>query len=254
MSRFQILVFAVTLILLPTASSKAAAPSSIVNTGISFEDVDTNRDGNISPDESRSYIGRLEMEHRRQTELSRQTVEKPPAPNPVKRAAAPVIVKGPVLPVPAAPAPTQPVLAKERTVSPYIQKIYDRRTNEMKAFDKNKDGTLQVEELKASSQQKFDAADANKDGKLSRDETALLVKQANGDRRAIGPEANRVKNRFSSSDLDDDGVVSKEEYSQYMGNHQQNFDRDGDGKISKEEYRMDGEKLPSSYLRTRKMK
>lgn len=144
---------------------------------------------------------------------------------------------------------------EKKEVPENIQKRYDRRTEDMKAFDKNKDGILQAEELQGSKTVKFGAADLNKDGILSPEEVAASIET----RKAVIGEkygeamakqqANRVKNRYKNADQNDDGKVSKEEYNAYMSKHQANFDRNGDGVISKEEYRTDGEKLPSSYLR-----
>lgn len=141
----------------------------------------------------------------------------------------------------------------KKEVPEYLQKKYDRRTEEMKAFDKNKDGILQAEELQGSSQSKFNSADTNKDGILSPEETAASLERFKTQKvdsygeAGVKQQANRMKNRFKNADANEDGKVSQEEYKAYMGNHQQNFDRNGDGVISKEEYRMDGEKLPSSY-------
>lgn len=147
-----------------------------------------------------------------------------------------------------------PVQADDKKEVPEsLQKKYDRRAEEMKAFDKNKDGILQANELQGSQQTKFDAADTNKDGILSTEETAASLEKFKSQKvesygeSAVKQQANRMKNRFNNADANEDGQVSKEEYAAYMAKHQQNFDRNGDGVISKEEYRMDGEKLPSSY-------
>ena len=143
----------------------------------------------------------------------------------------------------------------KKEIPEYLQKKYDRRVEDMKAFDKNKDGILQADELQKSANTKFDSADANKDGILSPEETAAsLEKFKSGKMESYGEatvkqQANRMKNRFKNADENDDGKVSKQEYDAYMGQHQANFDRNGDGVISKEEYRTDGEKLPSSYRR-----
>lgn len=119
----------------------------------------------------------------------------------------------------------------KKEIPEYLQKKYDRRVEDMKAFDKNKDGILSPEET-AASLEKF------KSGKMESYGEATVKQQAN-----------RMKNRFKNADENDDGKVSKQEYDAYMGQHQANFDRNGDGVISKEEYRTDGEKLPSSYRR-----
>ncbi len=150
--------------------------------------------------------------------------------------------------------PTIAAAEEKKEVPEYLQKKYDRRVEDIKAFDANKDGVLQTEELQKSSTTKFDAADVNKDGVLSSDETAASLEKFKTDKqgtygKAVEQKANRLKNRYKNADKDDDGQVSKDEYQAYMGKHQQNFDRNGDGVISKEEYRVDDEKVPSSYLR-----
>ncbi len=143
----------------------------------------------------------------------------------------------------------------KKDVPEYLQKKYDRRVEDMRKFDKNKDGILQAGELQASPTTKFDTADINKDGVISEQERAMLLDKFKSETGASYGEslsksqANRIKNRYKNADLDDDGNVSKEEYQSYMVKHQMNFDRNGDGVISKEEYRMDGEKLPSAYIR-----
>jgi hypothetical protein len=147
---------------------------------------------------------------------------------------------------------------KKPEVPEYIQKKWERREQDMKAYDKNKDGILQVDELKASSTAKFGAADKNKDGFISAEEQGVAldnmktnVTKSYNELQA-NTETNRIKNRYKVADEDKDGQISAKEYQDFMGQHQRNFDQDGDGKISKQEYRMDGEKLPSQYRQNKK--
>ncbi|AEP10521.1 EF-hand domain-containing protein [Micavibrio aeruginosavorus] len=143
----------------------------------------------------------------------------------------------------------------KKEVPEYLQKKYDRRVEDMKKFDKNKDGVLQAEELRESVATKFDAADINKDGVISEQERAASLDKFKSETGGAYGEAlsrsqtNRIKNRYNNADKNNDGKISQEEYQAYMEKHQTNFDRDGDGVISKKEYRLDGEKLPSSYVR-----
>ena len=152
-------------------------------------------------------------------------------------------------------APSIAMADDKKEVPEFLQKKYDRRVEDMKRFDKNKDGILQADELRESSAAKFDAADTNKDGIISEQERAASLEKFKSQTtdsygEALSKsQANRIKNRYKNADANDDGNISKEEYQSYMGNHQMNFDRNGDGVISKEEYRMDGEKRPSAYQR-----
>ncbi|PZP55188.1 MAG: hypothetical protein DI586_07675 [Micavibrio aeruginosavorus] len=147
---------------------------------------------------------------------------------------------------------------KEKKTPEYIQQKYDRRVEEMRTFDKNKDGILQVEELKASSARKFKAVDTNGDGIITEEEREVSLgvfktKMTESYNKPLADsQANRIKNRYKNADTNKDGKVSAEEYQTYMNNHQANFDRNGDGMISIEEYRMDGEKLPSAYRQKQK--
>src|SRR3989338_7963516 len=64
---------------------------------------------------------------------------------------------------------------EKKEIPENLQRKYDRRTEDMKAFDKNKDGILQAEELQGSQAVKFDAADLNKDGTLSSEEVKASI-------------------------------------------------------------------------------
>lgn len=146
-----------------------------------------------------------------------------------------------------------------KPIPEYLQKRYDRRLEDIKMFDLNRDGVLQVDELKRSTATKFDLADTNKDGILSPEETAAAVDKMKSREQAVYGNsvrqyANRLKNRYKIADKDHDKQVSRQEYETYMTRHQQNFDRDGDGIISPDEYRADEEKVPTSYAYKKKPK
>lgn len=141
---------------------------------------------------------------------------------------------------------------KKDDVPSNIQQKYDRRLEEMKAFDKNKDGVLQAEELGKSVDRKFDAADTNKDGILSPEETAASLERfkAQGQQtygNTTDKRAKRLENRYQNADTNEDGKISEQEYNAYFGGRYQKFDRDGDGVITEKEYRSDSEKMPRSY-------
>ncbi len=135
-----------------------------------------------------------------------------------------------------------------------LQKKYERRLEEMKAFDKNNDGVLQAEELQGSVETKFDAADINQDGVVSPEEREAAIGsfkdgaqetyKATADKRS-----RRLENRYNDADANEDGQVSEKEYNDYFGGRYLNFDRNGDGVITEKEYRSDTEKVPRSYMR-----
>lgn len=243
---------------------------------ISLEDVDTDKDGHVSPAESRAYILRLERAHEfeRQKALNAARQEAQAAAQKVvsfdpadldrdgivtdEEHAAHAAAKAAPAAVPAAvPAPQRPAPQETKPpvedVTPQEQKKLDKRTREMKKLDINNDGILQASELQQAAGQKFDAADTNKDGILSPAEVEASMaqfdqQQADAYGKAVGKqETARLRNRLKNADADSDGQVSKEEYETFMNERQSLFDRDGDGVISAEEYRTDGEKMPSSY-------
>lgn len=152
------------------------------------------------------------------------------------------------------------VRAEERKPLPeYLQKRYDRRLEDIKMFDLNRDGVLQVDELKKSTATKFDLADTNKDGILSAEETAAAVDKMKSSEQdvygnSVRQYANRLKNRYQIADKDHDKQVSRQEYEAYMTRHQQNFDRNDDGIISPDEYRADEEKVPTNYAYKKKQR
>lgn len=232
---------------------------------IRLQDVDTNKDGTVSPEESRAYIMRLEQAHdfeeqkarnaaKLQLEAERATANAaamPAAPAPSKDATG-VAVPAPPPPAAAKTAPKEMVRTVEDAPA-NDQKKLNKRLQEMKTLDLNNDGILQTSELQRAAARKFDAADANKDGVISPDESAASTAQFSQTQedaygRAAGKqEAVRVKNRLKNADANRDGQVSKAEYETFMNERQSLFDRDGNGVVTEEEYRTDGEKLPSSY-------
>lgn len=232
---------------------------------IHLQDVDTNKDGTVSPNESRAYIRRLEQAHDFEQQQNRNAAKLQLE---AERAAAQAAEKADILATPATVQP-KPALA---TVPPLAtktppqemkcavedapandQKKLNKRLQEMKALDLNNDGVLQAAELQSAASQKFEAADTDKDGVISTEEAAASTahfsqQQQEAYGKAAGKqEAVRVKNRLKNADANRDGQISKEEYETFMNERQSLFDRDGDGIISEEEYRTDGEKLPSSY-------
>ncbi|MBI2235078.1 MAG: EF-hand domain-containing protein [Micavibrio aeruginosavorus] len=155
--------------------------------------------------------------------------------------------------------PVQAQAQEQKRIPEYMQKRYERRMEDITLFDLNKDGVLQVDELKKGTATKFDLADTNKDGVLSPEETAAAVARIqSGEQGVYGNSArqyaNRLKNRYKIADKDRDAQVSRQEYEAYMTRHQENFDRNGDGIISPEEYRADEEKVPTSYAYKRKIR
>lgn len=232
---------------------------------ISLQDVDTNKDGTVSPDESRAYIMRLEQAHDFEEQKARNAAKmqieaERAAAKAAEEAATPApAVVDPVTPTVATlPPPVTKTAPKDmvRTVEDAPandQKKLDKRLQEMKTLDLNNDGILQASELQRAASKKFEAADTNKDGVISPTEAAASTAQfSQQQEEAYGKAAGkqetvRVKNRLKNADANRDGQVSKEEYESFMNERQTLFDRDGDGIITEDEYRTDGEKLPSSY-------
>lgn len=154
----------------------------------------------------------------------------------------------------AASAQAQDGAERERKVPPSIQRQHERRLAEMMAYDLNDDGLLQLEELLASIEARFDAADADKDGVLSVDELGSSVsafKEERGDSYGTltARKARDLGKLYRKADANKDGQVSREEFRAYFSARYGAFDRDGDGVVSVREYRMDVEDLPGSYHR-----
>jgi hypothetical protein len=257
-------------VLLLVAGQALAEPN---NPAISLEDVDSNGDGVMSPDESKRYLDNLAIEEQRKLNALKQeearlraeqnkpkpTVSFHPADTNQDGAVSPqefAAYKAALLKNKTA-TPAQVIAPKpdDKGLTAYQKKKYGWREEEMNALDKNKDGVLSADELKGGTQTKFNAADKNGDGVLSPDETAASVEafkagktKTDGDATA-GQQANRLKNRLNNADFNDDKKISKEEYETFMSKQQQNFDLNADGVISRDEYRADGERLPAKYLR-----
>ena len=243
----------------------SAAWSQGMGGSISLQDVDTNKDGKVSPDESRAYIMRLEQAHDFEEQQARNAAKlkmeaERAAAQPVQNIAEPAIpaVIEPATPAVDAPSPVVEAAPKEmvRTIenAPVNdQRKLDKRLQEMKTLDLNNDGILQASELQGAATKKFEAADTNKDGVISPEEVAASLSQFSQEQEdsygkaTVKQEANRLKNRLKTADTNRDGQVSKEEYEAFMNERQSLFDRDGDGIITEDEYRTDGEKLPSTY-------
>lgn len=237
---------------------------------ISLQDVDTNKDGIVSPDESRAYIMRLEQAHdfeeqknRNAAKLQMEAERAAAAQAAAAAEAVPVIEEQNKPAMAAAPTPVKKTEPKDmvRTVEDAPaneQKKLDKRLLEMKTLDLNKDSILQSSELQGAAAKKFEAADTNKDGVISPEEAAASLAQFSAQQEeaygkaAVNQESVRLKNRLKNADANRDGQVSKEEYETFMNERQSLFDRDGDGIITEEEYRTDGEKLPSTYRKNKR--
>jgi EF-hand domain pair/EF hand len=140
------------------------------------------------------------------------------------------------------------VMAKEKNgVSEYAKKREEGRKQDINKFDINRDGVLQLSELKQSNIKKFNIIDTNKDGFLSKREINSSLQKFKKSKkslydRGVISRANRLKNRYKNADINHDEKVSNEEFQRYMSNRQKNFDNNRDGIISKDEYRVDDEK------------
>lgn len=232
---------------------------------IRLQDVDTNKDGKISHEESHAYILRLEQAHdfeeqkaRNADKLKREAEHAAPASMPA--AMAPVKPAARPLPLPVAAKKDLPkaMLLTVEGAPANDQKKLDKRLREMKALDANNDGILQAVELQRSAAKKFDSADTNNDGNISAAEMVAAKDQFSAQQEvsygkaAARQEAIRVGNHLKNADENRDGLVSKNEYETFMNARQSLFDRDHDGIVTEAEYRTDGEKIPSSYRQDRR--
>lgn len=241
---------------------------------IAKEEVDANGDGVVSPEESRAYILGLERAHEQELQRAQDAAREAASARALEHAGDNAAGNPPPSPVVAAPSAPPPAAAKPK--APPVdetpvemkkavadapandQKKLDKRLEEMKSRDLNNDGILQASELKEATAEKFSADDLDKDGILSPAEMEASLEKFRAQQMedygtARGKqEALRLKNRLKNADADHDGILSRGEYEGFMNERQSLYDRDGDGIISEEEYRTDGEKLPSTYRKTRK--
>ena len=132
----------------------------------------------------------------------------------------------------------------------YLQKKHQMREAEMKSFDANKDGLLQVEELARGIDKRFVSRDLNKDGFLSSGEVQGHIskykaqKSGTYSEKRVSKYSKRLEGRYKASDGNEDGMISKEEYRNYMVPRLKGRDKNKDGVLDKTEYRLEEEELP----------
>ena len=95
----------------------------------------------------------------------------------------------------------------------------------MKRLDQDKDGKLSRVEFKADVEERFDKLDKNKDGFLDLEELKDLKRPHN-------PDPERI---LKDLDANGDGSLSKEEARGPLKDHFDRADKDADGKLSLEE-------------------
>jgi Ca2+-binding EF-hand superfamily protein len=88
---------------------------------------------------------------------------------------------------------------------------------ELRAWDADQDGTIDLAEAKKAGGAKFDSLDADRDGTLDMGELA---------------SAKVSKATFSKADLDKDGTLSKDEYLALVEARFNRADKDHDGTVS----------------------
>jgi len=92
-------------------------------------------------------------------------------------------------------------------------------------YDGNGDSVITVDEISEKRKQIFERMDGDADGGVSFDEYL----QVDAAKRQM-----LLKARFSKLDLNQDGILSDEEYCSYLGSFER-FDQDGDGNITTQE-------------------
>ncbi len=129
----------------------------------------------------------------------------------------------------------------------------------IKRFDKNKDGSLQKDELPPRLAELFDRADANGDGKLDKEEVTRMLEvlrqrlgadgkgkgkgknKQKGD--AKGPLEDRVNLLLERMDTNKDGKISRDEAKGPLAKGFDRLDTNGDGYLDRAELRRAAEKL-----------
>lgn len=143
------------------------------------------------------------------------------------------------------------VMAEEKPYVPeQLQRKHDRRLQDIKPYDKNKDGILDAKEQAASVKGKFTALDKNKDGKITAEEmagagdayaAARTKKEPTANPEILRREVKDLQKRLNEADANKDGVVSPKEYEEFQKARITRMDKNGDGKVDASEYRLDGE-------------
>jgi hypothetical protein len=93
--------------------------------------------------------------------------------------------------------------------------------NAIAAFDKDHDGTLDLDEVKAAADSLFDKLDKDKDGTL--------------DKKEIGGRL--TKSEFKAADTDNDGTLTKDEYFALVEDRFKAADADNEGTLDAKELR-----------------
>ncbi|WNK01266.1 hypothetical protein L2D14_07515 [Thalassospiraceae bacterium LMO-JJ14] len=102
-----------------------------------------------------------------------------------------------------------------------------RMMHMMETYDTNNDGALTVEEVTAERAKKFKAFDKNADGMLDLNEYQALWMDAMRE---------RMVDRFQKHDNDGDGKISEQDFSERYSRMMTWMDRNEDGKIDREDH------------------
>ena len=102
-----------------------------------------------------------------------------------------------------------------------------RMMHMMETYDTNNDGALTVEEVTAERAKKFKAFDKNADGTLDLNEYQALWMDAMRD---------RMVDRFQKHDNDGDGKISEQDFSERFSRMMTWMDRNEDGKIDRDDH------------------
>jgi Ca2+-binding EF-hand superfamily protein len=112
----------------------------------------------------------------------------------------------------------------------------------MATLDTDHDGTISKPELTAFMEGEFDKADTDHDGTLDKNEIEELRKglgiPAGSAQKTSSGASSGPKLTMTGLDKDNDGTVSKDEFTAYMEAQFEKADGDHDGTLDKEEFQQ----------------
>ena len=120
---------------------------------------------------------------------------------------------------PAAKAATPPIMLAQTDPGPITRRPEERQSDPMLAYDIDKDGTLDLAEVKSAAAAHFDELNPDNDDSLDEKEAAPVLK---------GQE-------FRQADTNGDGKISKAEYLAYVEKAFQLANPDKDGTLDRKE-------------------
>ncbi len=120
---------------------------------------------------------------------------------------------------PVVKAATPPVVLAQTDPGPITRRPEERQADPMLAYDIDKDGTLDLAEVKSAAAAHFDELNRDQDDTLDAHEAAPVL----------------TRQQFRQADTDKDGSVSKAEYLAYVEQAFRRANRDNDGTLDRKE-------------------